>query len=295
MKKVMEESFTEDELIAYQMGELSRWRRWQVRRALERDSALAAEAEEIAATLRAFGADAAPVVDAAVMERAWGRVRPSLAVLAPVSRGVSVRRVWAVGLGSALAGAVLVVGVLSLAVRRVPVGGEGVANAVNAAGGASGVSQGNETLSARANALLSELQRKTGTGRPYNGRPGPLTTLPDAVADDPTLAAHLDTAERVLTEVSHTEGRLPLSTQEQVHRLLLQNAVYHQSAESDGDMATAAVIDDLGRVLTSLDAEPQQSAGSDDSFRLQMSVGGVLLDLRILHHDSAASKEKKEQ
>ena len=288
MKKVMEESFTEDELIAYQMGELSRWRRWQVRRALERDSALAAEAEEIAATLRAFGADAAPVVDPAVMERAWGRVRPSLAVLAPVSRGVSVRRVWAVGLGSALAGAVLVVGVLSLAVRRVPAGGEGVANAVNGAGGPTG------SLTARAGALLTELQRKTGTGRPYNNRPGPLTTVPDAVADDPTLAAHLDTAERVLTEVSHTEGSLPLETQEQVHRLLLQNAVYHQSAESDGDMATAAVIDDLGRVLTSLDAEPQQSASNDDSFRLQMSVGGVLLDLRILHHDSAATKDKKE-
>jgi len=283
MKKV-----TEDELIAYQMGELGRWRRWQVKRALETDAALAAEAEEIAATLRAFSADAAPALDAAVMERAWGRVRPSLSVLAPVSRGVSVRRVWAVGLGSALAGAVVVVGMLSLAVRRVPVGGEGVANAVNGAGGPTG------SLTARAGALLTELQRKTGTGRPYNNRPGPLTTVPDAVADDPTLAAHLDTAERVLTEVSHTEGSLPLETQEQVHRLLLQNAVYHQSAESDGDMATAAVIDDLGRVLTSLDAEPQQSASNDDSFRLQMSVGGVLLDLRILHHDSAATKDKKE-
>ena len=125
---------------------------------------------------------------------------------------------------------------------------------------------------------------------PYNHRPGPLTVEPaDAVAEDPALATHLDTAERVLTEVSHTEGPLPSETREQVHRLLLENAVYHQSAEQHGDMATAAVIDDLGRVLISLDAEPnaeqKEHTNNPDAFRLQMNMGGVLLDLRILHHN----------
>jgi hypothetical protein len=82
-------------------------------------------------------------------------------------------------------------------------------------------------------------------------------------------------------------------TREQVHRLLLENAIYHQSAEQHGDLATAAVIDDLGRVLISLDAEPtnaepQQRERNPDAFRLQMNLGGVLLDLRILHHNSVS-------
>ncbi len=132
-------------------------------------------------------------------------------------------------------------------------------------------------------------------GQQLNQRPGPLTTAPvDAVADDPALATHLDTAERVLTEVSHTDGPLSTETRDQVHRLLLNNAVYHHSAEQRGDMATAAVIDDLGRVLISLDAEPQdvevkRGARPADAFRLQMNIGGVLLDLRILHHNDAAA------
>ena len=121
--------------------------------------------------------------------------------------------------------------------------------------------------------------------KPYNNRPGPLTTEPvDVVADDPALAAHLDTAERLLTEVSHTDGPLQPETREQVRRLMLSNAVYHRTAEQHGDLATAAVIDDLGRVLISLDAEP---AHDPDALRVHMNLGGVLLDLRILHHNDS--------
>jgi hypothetical protein len=146
--------------------------------------------------------------------------------------------------------------------------------------------------------LLNELHRQKANAVPYNNRPGPLTTAPvDAVAEDPALATHLDTAERVLTEVSHTDGPLHAETREQVHRLLLENAVYHQSAEQHGDMATAAVIDDLGRVLTSLDAEPEngelkEHEKNPDAFRLQMNLGGVLLDLRILHHNDSPRGEQ---
>jgi len=92
----------------------------------------------------------------------------------------------------------------------------------------------------------------------------------------------------VLTEVSHTDGPLDPETREQVHGLLLSNALYHAKAEQHGDLAAASVIDDLGRVLTALDAEPEHvqrkpEAKDSDAFRLEMSVGGVLLDLRILH------------
>jgi len=126
--------------------------------------------------------------------------------------------------------------------------------------------------------------------RPVNDRPGPLTYQPvDAVAADPEMAAYLDSAERTLTEVSHERGVPSEQTRSQVHDLLLQNAVYRQSAQEHGDLAAAGVMDDLGRVLVSLDAEPlQKDAHDPDAFRLQMSIGSVLFDLRILHPQTSA-------
>jgi len=265
----------EEDLIAYHLGELSRWQRLQMRRRLERDPELAAESEEIAATLRAFCCDPAPVVSEATMDRSWERVRGSLGVLdAPQKTGRG--WVWATAAVSVVA-VVLLAAVVTAPWSPV---GRPVKNVAN------------ETVSPQnwSQKLLAELDHHKKTAEPYNHRPGPLTVGPaDAVAEDPALATHLDTAERVLTEVSHTEGPLQPETREQVHRLLLENAVYRQSAERHGDMATAAVIDDLGRVLISLDAEPnaeqKEHASNPDAFRLQMNLGGVLLDLRILHHN----------
>jgi len=266
----------EEDLIAYHLGELSRWQRWQMRRRLERDPELATESEEVAATLRAFCCDPAPVVSEARMDRSWERVRGSLGVL-DAPRRVSRGWVWATASLSVFA-IVLLAAVVTEPWSPV---GRPVKSAAN------------ESLSPAtwSQKLLTELDHHKKSAEPYNHRPGPLTVEPvDAVAEDPALATHLDTAERVLTEVSHTEGPLPLETREQVHRLLLENAVYHQSAEQHGDMATAAVIDDLGRVLISLDAEPgaeeqKEHANDSDAFRLHMNLGGVLLDLRILHHN----------
>jgi len=272
-------TFNEDDLIAYHLGELPWLRRRQLRSALEKNSALAAESEAIAEMLRAFGAEAAPVVDDAMLERTWQRVRPSLEVLTPAPHRT--RTLWMVGAGSALAGAAMVVVALLTFGHRVPMQQEG-------ANGAQG-----QTIAARAHDLLAELQgKKTPVGQ-NNGQTASVIMLPDAVAEDPSLAAHLDTAERVLTEVSHSNGELQPETREQVHRLLLENAVYYQSAESRGDSSTAAVIDDLGRVLTSLDAEPRESARDEDSVRLQIHVGDVLLDLRILDHETPKSAPAK--
>jgi hypothetical protein len=268
----------DEELIAYHLGELSRWRRMQMRRRLERDEELAAQSEEIVATLRAFCCDPAPVVSEAAVERSWQRVRGSLGVLEAPRRS----RVWAWSTASASLVAVLLLAVV-FETHGVLVGPPPQPKtAANDSGSPKNWSQ----------RLLAELHRNKPGAQPYNNRPGPLTTAPvDAVAEDPALATHLDTAERVLTEVSHTDGPLQPETREQVHRLLLENAIYHQSAEQRGDGATAAVIDDLGRVLISLDAEPlnaeqKERERNPDAFRLQMNLGGVLLDLRILHHNS---------
>jgi hypothetical protein len=266
---------TDEELMAYHLGDLSRWRRMQMHRGLERDAELAAQSEEIAATLRAFCCDPAPVVSDAMVEHSWQRVRGSLGVLEAPRRS----RVWVWSTASASIVAVLLLAVVAETHGLIGWPPPPPKTTASDSGSPKNWSQ----------KLLAELHRKP-VAQPYNNRPGPLTTAPvDAVAEDPALATHLDTAERVLTEVSHTNGPLQPETREQVHRLLLENAVYHQSAEQRGDRATAAVIDDLGRVLISLDAEPlsaEQKERDPDAFRLQMNLGGVLLDLRILHHNS---------
>ena len=68
---------------------------------------------------------------------------------------------------------------------------------------------------------------------------GPLTTEPT----DPSIANHLDAAERLLTEVNNSSGPLDDATREQAHSLLLQNAIYVRNARDSGDLAEAAVLE----------------------------------------------------
>ena len=121
--------------------------------------------------------------------------------------------------------------------------------------------------------------------------PGPLTEQPR----DADLAAHLDSAERLLTEVTHASGPLNPATRRQAHDLLLTNAVYIRKADADGDVTDAAVLEDLSRTLTTLEHE-STSAKSDDGWHLnvQMNAHGLLLDLRILQqNDRASAKESR--
>lgn len=113
-------------------------------------------------------------------------------------------------------------------------------------------------------------------------RPGPLSAKPT----DPAIAQQLDSAERLLTEVNHTSGPLDEATRSQAHDLLLKNAVYIHDARAHGDLGTASVLEDLGRVLTNIDHAPD----SDDSgwhLRLEWNTKGLLLDIRILRQNDA--------
>ena len=114
---------------------------------------------------------------------------------------------------------------------------------------------------------------------------GPLTTEPT----DPSIANHLDAAERLLTEVNNSSGPLDDATREQAHSLLLQNAVYVRSARDSGDFAEAAVLENFGRVLTTLDNEPPTSH-STWRLRLEMNTSGLLLDIRILRQNDDHSQ-----
>jgi hypothetical protein len=114
---------------------------------------------------------------------------------------------------------------------------------------------------------------------------GPLTTEPV----DPAIANHLDAAERLLTEVNNSSGSLDGATREQAHSLLLKNAVYVHNARSSGDLAEAAVLENLGRVLTTLDNEPP-TPHSTWRLRLEMNTSGLLLDIRILRQNDDLSQ-----
>jgi anti-sigma factor RsiW len=275
--------FSEEELIAYHLHELSPLRARAVRRALERDPELAVESEAIAETLRVFSShEPVPQIDAAMLERSWQSLRPSLAVLSPARRSYSWR--WAFAAGAGFAAVMAVVAVLFLSHYTVSPVKTADTHAPKTSSSIASVSP------TEVPAVISELHDRQPATQRYNGRPGPLTTAPvDAIADDPGMAAHLDRAERVLTEVSHEDGPLPVEERTEVHHLLLQNAVYQRTAQERGDFAAANVMDDLGRVLISLDAEPQESAHDADAVRLQVRMGSVLFDLRILHHNERAA------
>jgi hypothetical protein len=277
---------TEEDLIAYQMGECSWWRAWQVRRALERDPMLAEEAVAIGETLRAFSGGPAPAVDEAMLDRSWQRVRPSLAVLEP-QRGMSPRKVWAIAAGSAVAGAMAVLVLAGKVERRAPE--NPVARVI-----APAQTDRGSVITPTAGEAAQEIQQlreaPLATSRTTPVHTATFTTRPVAETES-GLAGHLDAAVRVLTEVSHEDGPLPAETHREVHRLLMDNAVYQQEARMNGDASTVAVMDDLGRALTSLDADPPKTASGADAFRLEFNVGGVLFDLRVLEHDR---KERNE-
>jgi hypothetical protein len=132
--------------------------------------------------------------------------------------------------------------------------------------------------------LQSHRSGETRRNIAVNGH-GPLTTEPT----NPTIANHLDAAERLLTEVNNSSGVLDDATREQAHSLLLQNAVYVRSARESGDLAQAAVLENFGRVLTTLDNEPP-TPHSTWRLRLEMNTSGLLLDIRILRQNDDHSQ-----
>jgi hypothetical protein len=229
--------YSEEELIAYQLREGSE--ESEIRAHLEVCLPCAAVSDAVAETLRVYSAEPVPEPD---FERTWERLRGSLSVLEPKSRGFFGFGTWwlwpIVGLACA---ALLLVAFVGLHVRRAAM---------------------------------------TKPNYAINGH-GPLTTQPV----DPAIANHLDAAERLLTEVNHASGPLDDATRGQAHDLLLKNAVYVRSAQDQGDYAEAAVLDNLGRVLTTIDNSPPEAARSLLRFRLEMNTDGLLLDIRILRQN----------
>jgi hypothetical protein len=132
--------------------------------------------------------------------------------------------------------------------------------------------------------LMVSLKWKSATSLPDKSvsvlRKGPLTEQPT----DPQIANHLDSAERLLTEVSHASGPLDDATRSQAHALLLKNAVYVQTAHQQGDLSEASVLENLGRLLTNIDHESSTEHGSWH-LRFAWNTDGLLLEIRILRQN----------
>ena len=123
--------------------------------------------------------------------------------------------------------------------------------------------------------------------------PGPLTAQPK----DPEVAAHLENAERLLTEINHADGSLDEPTRERAEQLLISNAVYVQRARHSGDVAEASVLEELGRTLTNVEHAPAEPKKSWD-VRMEMNTSGLLLDIRVLEQnsfDSTSDRTKDQQ
>lgn len=111
----------------------------------------------------------------------------------------------------------------------------------------------------------------------------PLTPYPV----NPAVAAHLDLAERFLTEVSHTSAPLDPSLREQAQTLLAHNALYVQAARNSGDLADAAVLEKLGLLLTAADHASPADIANGWHIRFELNANGLLLDLRILRQNQS--------
>ncbi len=238
----------EDDLIAYHLDESAQAE--SIALHLEVCAECAATSESIAETLRVFSAEPVP---AANVEHAWQRLRGNLPRLGVPQRPA--RHRWSTRLAFFL---VPLMGVLLVAMAT--------------------------TL------LRQRLQHRWPTYA--NNRPGPLTNEPvgsvTASVEAQGIAnvnTHLDSAERLLTEVNHTTGPLDVAAQQQARNLLVRNALYVQQAHTSGDLAQASLLEHLGRVLTTLDHE-QAEHGQGWHLRFEMSTSGLLLDLRILQQNS---------
>ncbi len=78
-------------------------------------------------------------------------------------------------------------------------------------------------------------------------------------------------------------------TRAQAQALLVGNAFYVQTARQQGDLADAALLEKLGRVLTSVDHDPPADSTGGWHVRLELNTNGLLLDLRILRQNQAAA------
>jgi hypothetical protein len=98
---------------------------------------------------------------------------------------------------------------------------------------------------------------------------------------------HLERSEMVLVELVNAgtpaEGRLDISyEQDAAEDLLESNRLYRQTAATSGDVATAALLEELERVLLDIAHSPSEvSARQLEELRRQIEDRGILFKVKI--------------
>jgi hypothetical protein len=98
---------------------------------------------------------------------------------------------------------------------------------------------------------------------------------------------HLERSQMVLVELANTgapaSGRLDISYEQKAAEDLLEsNRLYRQTAATNGDVATAALLEDLERVLLEIAHSPSEmSARQLEELRRQIEDRGILFKVKI--------------
>jgi len=98
---------------------------------------------------------------------------------------------------------------------------------------------------------------------------------------------HLERSQMVLVELANAgapaAGRLDISYEQQTAEDLLEsNRLYRQTAATNGDVATAALLEELERVLLEIAHSPSEvSARQLEELRRQIEDRGILFKVKV--------------
>lgn len=121
-------------------------------------------------------------------------------------------------------------------------------------------------------------------------KPEPLQTADNGVRERVLLVAvgdYLERSQMVLVELANAgapaAGRLDISYEQKTAEDLLEsNRLYRQTAATNGDAATAALLEELERVLLEIAHSPSEvSARQLEELRRQIEDRGILFKVKV--------------
>ena len=101
------------------------------------------------------------------------------------------------------------------------------------------------------------------------------------------VGEHLERSQMILVELANAgapkAGRLNISNEQQAAEDLLEsNRLYRQTAATNGDVATAALLEDLERVLLEIAHSPSAVSGRQlEELRKQIEDRGILFKVKV--------------
>jgi len=109
------------------------------------------------------------------------------------------------------------------------------------------------------------------------------------------MSDHLERSQIVLAELLHsTSANLDLTGERDRSRdLLSENRLLRQTAAHDGDLAHAALLEDLERVLLDIANSPSDVSSEDlAAWQQRLDNGGLLFRVRVTSTDARRKGQK---